>query len=80
MFMRHFDGMVFECGAQIIVKPMRNVKWAKLGRNSKRNKSDWIECTWAGLDNRTREHMIVAPRGGPALKVRTIRATPASER
>ena len=62
---------------------MREGNWAKMDRNPKRKlsfKSSWIEGTWVGLDNRTHEHILVAPNGGPALQIRTVRARPASER
>ena len=69
--------MAFECGEQVMAKPMREGNCAKLDRNPKRKlslKSNWIEGTWVGYDSRTHEHIAVAPRGGPALKIRTVRA------
>ena len=34
--MRHFNGMVFEMGEQVLAKPVRKANWAKLGRDPKR--------------------------------------------
>ena len=81
--MRNFNGMAFECGEQVMAKPVREGFWKKLDRNPKRKlsfKSNWIEGTWVGFDNRTHEHIVVALHGGPALRIRTVRARPASER
>ena len=81
--MRNFSGMAFECGEQVMAKPVRQGNWSKLDRDPKRKlslQSNWIEGTWVGFDSRTHEHIVVAPRGGPALRIRTVRARPASER
>ena len=67
VLLRNFNGMAFECGEQVMAKPMRECNWAKLDRNPKRKlslKSKWIEGTWVGFDCRTHEHIVVAPRGG----------------
>ena len=50
--MRHFSGMAFECGEQVMAKPMRECNWAKMDRNPKMKlsfKSSWIEGTWVIL-------------------------------
>ena len=65
--MRNFNGMAFECGEQVMAKPLREGNWAKLDRNPKRKlsfKSNWIECICVGFDSKTHEHIVVAPRGG----------------
>ena len=33
-----------------------------------------------GFNSRSNEHIIVLPGGGPAMRVRTVRARPSSER
>ena len=83
MYMKFFNGMVFEMGEQVFAKPVRDANLANLGRNPKRKlslKSNWIEATWVGFDTRTNEHIVVAAKGGPPLRIRTARAKPESER
>ena len=83
IYMRNFNGMAFGCGEQVMAKPVPEGNWKKLDRNPKRKlsvKSNWIDSTWVGYDNRTHEHIVVALRGGPALRIRTVRARPASEK
>ena len=83
MYMKFFNGIVFEMGEQVFAKPVRDANLAKLGRNPKRKlslKSNWIEATWVRFDTRTNEHNVVAAKGGPALRIRTARAKPESER
>ena len=66
-----------------MAKPMREGNWAKMDCNPKRKlsfKSNWIEGIWVGFDNRTHEYVVVAPHGAPAIRIRTVRARPASER
>ena len=66
-----------------MAKAMREGNWANLDRNPKHKlsfKSSWIEGIWVGFDTRTQEHIVVAPRGGPALRIRIVGARPASER
>ena len=72
--------MAFECG---MAKPVREGNRKKLDRNQKRKlslKSNWIEGTWVGYDNRTHELTVVALHGGPALRIRTVWARLVSER
>ena len=38
------------------------------------------EATWVGYTGKSAEHIVVLPDGGPAIKVRTVRSRPASER
>ena len=35
---------------------------------------------WVGFSSRSNEHLVVLPGGGPALRVRTVRAWPSSEK
>ena len=37
--MRNFNSMAFECGEQVMAKPLREVNWAKMDRNPKRKLS-----------------------------------------
>ena len=81
--MRHFNGMEFEMGEQLLAKPVRKANLAKFGRDLKRkmsSKSNWIEYTWVGFASCTHGHIVVAPGRGPALRIRTVRARPESER
>ena len=38
------------------------------------------EATWVGYSGRTAEHVVILPEGGPAIKVRTAKTKPSSER
>ena len=38
------------------------------------------EATWVGFNGRSNEHIVVLSEGGPAIKVRTVRPRPESER
>ena len=40
----------------------------------------WREATWAGFDIRSNEHLVVLAEGGMAVKVRTVKMRPESER
>ena len=49
IYMHNFNGMAFECGEQVMAKPVREGNWKKIDRNPKRKfsvKSNWIEGTW----------------------------------
>ena len=52
-----------------------------MGRDPKRKmslKTNLVEGTWVGFETHTIEHIV--PGGGPALRIRTVRARPESER
>ena len=61
---------------------MRETKWNKVTETKRKLllKSNWIEGTWVGFNGRSNEHLVVFPGGRPALRVRTVRARPSSER
>ena len=40
----------------------------------------WLEGTWVGFEDKSSEHIVVVANGGPALRVRTVKARPDSER
>ena len=73
---RVFNRKTFEFGEQVIVKPKRCQK-----DNLKRSLiTKWREATWVGFNTRKGEHVVVLPGGGPAIRVRTARPRPSSER
>ena len=83
VFHRFFKAPVFEFGEQVWAKPLRETNWTKVHKDPKRKlslRTNWIEGTWVGFSNRTNEHFIVVPDGGPVLRVRTVRMRPPSER
>ena len=45
IFMRNFNGMAFECGEQIMAKPVSEGKGTKLDRHLKRKVSFKSNCT-----------------------------------
>ena len=79
---RWFKAAVFEFGEQVWAKPMRETNWNKVTETKRKLslRSNWIEATWVGFNSRSNEHVVVLPGGGPAMRVRTVRARPGSER
>ena len=81
---KFFKGVVMEMGEQIWARPVRENSWTIKNKNPKLKlslKSSWIEATWVGFDDSTHEHLVVVPGTmGPALRVRTVRTRPPSER
>ena len=79
---RWFKAAVFEFGKQVWAKPLRQTNWNKATETKRKLslRSNWIEGTWVGFNSRSNEHVIVLPGGGPAMRVRTVRARPSSER
>ena len=39
-----------------------------------------VDGTWVDYDNKTSEHIIILPGGGPAIKARTVKPKPSSSR
>ena len=73
---RTFSGKTFELGEQVWLKPKRSkTMMKKRGMDAK-----WQEGTWVGFEHRPGEPLVVVADGGPALRVRTVRARPQSER
>ena len=79
---RWLKAPVFEFGEQVWAKPMRETNWNKVTETKRKLslRSNWIEATWVGFNSRSNEHVVVLPGGGPAMRVRTVRARPGSER
>ena len=79
---RWFKAAVFEFGEQVWAKPVKQTNWNKATETKRKLslRSNWIAGTWVGFNSRSNEHVIVLPGGGPAMRVRTVRARPSSER
>ena len=73
---RKCEGKTFEIGEQVWVKPKRKITIQDRSNLAAR----WLDGTWVGYDHRSHEHLIVLADGGPAIRVRSVRARPASER
>ena len=74
--LREFKGKVFEFGEQVLAKPKR-----KYSKNKRRTlDARFVEATWVGYSTRSNEHIVVLQNGGPAIRVRTVKSRPESER
>ncbi len=72
---KQFGSKVFEFGEQVLVLPRR--KTAVKEKQSL--KARYVEATWLGWADRSGEH-IVALKTGQAVRVRSVRPRPESER
>ena len=59
-----------------MAKPRRKQGHKKRGTLDAR----FVEATWVGFSGRSNEHVVVLKSGGPAIRVRTVRTRPPSER
>ena len=73
---KNFSAKVCELGEQVLALQKRKKKVTRKTSLATR----WREATWAGFDTRSNEHLVVLAGGGMALKVRTVRMRPESER
>ncbi len=67
---------IVEMGEQVLAKPKRS-------RTSTRKQalvSRWKHAIWVGMSERSNEHVVVLAEGGPAIKVRTIKRKPITDR
>ena len=71
-----FTAKVYEFGEQVLALLKRKQQTARKTSLATR----WKEATWVGFSTRTNEHIVVVNDGGPAIKVRTLRPRPESER
>ena len=76
LHMKNFGGKTFEFGEQVLAKPKRRHKLIR----HKTLDAKFREATWVGYAGRSAEHLVVLQEGGPAIKVRTVRPRPTSER
>ena len=76
LHLKNVGGRTFEFGEQVLAKPKRK------SRQVRQNTLDakFREATWVGHSGRTAEHVVILPEGGPAVKVRTAKSRPSSER
>ena len=73
---KQFIAKTFELGEQVWAKPKRKVKTTRKSALAAR----WLDGTWVGYDHRSNEHLIILASGGPAIRVRTVKPRPDSER
>ena len=76
LHLKNFGGKTFEFGEQILAEPKRKSRQVR----QKTLDAKFREATWVGYSGRTAEHMVILPAGGPAIKVRTAKSRPSSER
>ena len=76
IYFKNFHGKVFEFGEQVIAK----VKKGKKDSKKRSLKTSWYMGTWVGYDDKSNEHIIVVKDGGPAIRVRSVRPRPESQR
>ena len=76
LYLKNFGGKTFEFGEQVLAKPKRKIKQVRRRTLDAR----FREATWVGYSGRSGEHVVVLPGGGPAIKVRTVKSRPPSER
>lgn len=69
---------VLEFGEQVWAKPLRAQK--RGGRRPATLDAKRVEGTWVGIHDRTNEHLVVVNKGGPALRIRTVRRRPEANR
>ena len=63
-------------GEQVLAKPKRKKKTSrKMALSTK-----WKHGTWVGVTARTNEHIVILEHGGAAIRVRTVRRKPITER
>ena len=43
-------------------------------------RTKWIEATWVGATRNSNEHLVVLPKGGPVIKVRTVQRRTLADR
>ena len=65
-----------EFGEQVLAKPKRKNK----SNRKQALKSRWVEATLVGATRNSKEHVVILPGGGPAIRVRTIKRRMLSER
>ena len=65
-----------EMGEQVWIKPKRK----KTIQDRSNLAARWLDAAWVGFDEKSHEHLVVLAKGGPAMRVRSIRAKPESER
>ena len=71
-----FSAKVFEFGEQVLALPKRKRQVQRKTSLASR----WHESTWLGFDTRSNEHIVAINKSGVAVKVRTLRPRPESQR
>ena len=74
--MKIFGEKTFEFGERVLAEPKRKIRQLR----QKTLDAKFREATWVGYSGRTAEHVVTLPEGGPAIKVRTAKSRPSSER
>ena len=68
--LKNFSGKAFEFGGQVLAKPERgNKALKKAGALA----AKFHDATWVGYNARSNEHVVILQKGGPAIKVRTVK-------
>jgi len=68
--LKNFSGKTFEFGEQVLAKPKRSNKALK---KAGALEAKFHDATWVGYNARSNEHVVILQKGGPAIKVRTVK-------
>ena len=68
--LKNFSGKTFEFGEQVLAKPKRSNKALK---KTGALEAKFHDTPWVGYNARGNERVVILQKGGPAIKVRTVR-------